>query len=800
MDTTKIESGVAKAKELGYSPEEINTFLKKKGLFSPSLNPTYTPEEKKGGFLSNLVGTTALGQRLGGLAYRGTQTDSNISSAIQGNQQIEQQVLQQIQKNKSIGKDTSKLEQALKDLQFSNAQTQQTSQDLRSGGVTNRQVVGSAIQTAASAIPFSSLIGKSATALKPALGSSVLGRGVNTVSKLVKSPVAGAALEGTLGGAAYNFGGAVGEGKSAYDTVVDTAMGGVVGGLGGAALAGTLKGVGKLMNPKEVGTAEDIAGKILDDADKLFGNDANLKSAVLNRELFGVEGDITKAPRIEAFSDLADNLAGRKVISLDNKRAAKTLTGIKGTTVGDGYQVAEQRMAELYKEIDKGLKKSGGDFDKQPIIDFINTKANDYTTSPQALRKLGFTIDKAGNLKIQPRGLIERIMKAGSVADIEKIITEELAPELQSIAQSGLNAPSKSTLAGLRQALNETIDKHITSLGGEYSSIKQKYGAYRGLEDAFKQIITGGNPQLADMIDTYGLSNIVAGRPIKGSIISALNISKRFFNSDNATFRRILESAGEFNKAKMNPIADAGAAAAKAVPELPPPGIAPAGEEAVKFMETLSDEQKTMLQKLLGEKKNLNSGFSKLSTILTAAGITGVGAAGAAAARGKTETIDVEAARKAKEVSPAKTEDADGVDIRNGFIHSENRGAASSSKDLYKEVGVTGDLGKYQVKPQTLKEWSVPWLGKTYKKEEFLNDPKAQEEFMNQFEAVVKAYKLSPEDAAVIWHKGWGVLGDQKPRSEKEKLLRQHIEEKKKDPNVQEYIRQFKIGLENVKI
>lgn len=759
MDTQKIESGVAKAKQLGYTTDEINTFLKKKGMFSPSLNPTYTPEEKKGGFLSNLVGTTALGQRLGGMAFRGTQTDSNVSSAIQGGQQIEQRVIQQIQKNKSIGKDTTKLEQALKDLQFSNAQTQQTSQDLRSGGVTNRQVAGSAIQTAASAIPFASLVGKSATALKPALGTSVLGRGVNTVSKLAKGPVAGAALEGTLGGAAYNFGGAVGEGKSAYDTVVDTAMGGVVGGIGGAALAGTLKGVGKLVTPKEVGTAESIAGKILDDADKLFGNDANLKSAVLNKELFGVGGDITKAPRIEAFSDLADNLAGRKVLSLDNKRAAKTLTGIKGTTVGDGYQVAEQRMAELYKEIDKGLKKSGGDFDKQPIIDFINKKANDYTTSPQALRKLGFSIDKAGNLKIQPRGLIERIIKAPSVADIEKIITEELAPELQSIAQSGLNAPSKSTLAGLRQALNETIDNHITSLGGEYSSIKQKYGAYRGLEDAFKQIITGGNPQLADMIDTYGLSNIVAGRPIKGSIISGLNFSKKFFNSDNATFRRILESASEFNKAKLAPVADAGAAAAKAVPELPPPGIAPGGDEAAKFMETLSDEQKTMLQKLLGEKKNLSSGFSTLSGILTAAGLTGA-TVGIANIPNKT-TVDVEAMRKEtpKEVSPAKTNFKKEIAFREtGVVEGDKYKHKSKNKNG------TYDLGKYAANTETLKAYGDDFLGKNVTEKEFLASPDLQEKFFEGFlkhmenKSAREPRLKDPEFVMALWHRGFSDL------------------------------------------
>ena len=132
-------------------------------------------------------------------------------------------------------------------------------------------------------------------------------------------------------------------------------------------------------------------------------------------------------------------------------------------------------------------------------------------------------------------------------------------------------------------------------------------------------------------------------------------------------------------------------------------------------------------------------------------------------------------------------------DLRKGFTYVENRGAVSKGENVYEVKGVTGDLGKYQVKPQTLKEWSGPWLGKTYSPEEFLKDPDAQEKFMDEFLAVVDSYKLTPEEAAIIWHKGWGVLGDQKPRAEKEKALKKHIESKRGEAS--EYVKTFKEGL-----
>jgi hypothetical protein len=138
--------------------------------------------------------------------------------------------------------------------------------------------------------------------------------------------------------------------------------------------------------------------------------------------------------------------------------------------------------------------------------------------------------------------------------------------------------------------------------------------------------------------------------------------------------------------------------------------------------------------------------------------------------------------------------------IRAGFIQSENRGARDRGEDLYQSTNEkTGDLGKYQTSPETLKDWGKIWLDKEYTNQEFLDDPQAQETFMDEFEAVVRRYKLSPEEMAVAWHKGWGAIGfSNMTFEEKKKDLMASIESNKEE--AKEYIRQFLIGYNNVTI
>lgn len=132
-----------------------------------------------------------------------------------------------------------------------------------------------------------------------------------------------------------------------------------------------------------------------------------------------------------------------------------------------------------------------------------------------------------------------------------------------------------------------------------------------------------------------------------------------------------------------------------------------------------------------------------------------------------------------------------------GLLYVENRGNMDKGDEIYKTVGEqTGDLGKYQVKPATLKDWSKSWLGKEYTPEEFLNDPEAQEEFKNQFKSVAERLDLTPEEAAITWHRGFGILGSgEGTREERDKKFRKYLENVMKEDESQEYLNSFREGV-----
>lgn len=142
----------------------------------------------------------------------------------------------------------------------------------------------------------------------------------------------------------------------------------------------------------------------------------------------------------------------------------------------------------------------------------------------------------------------------------------------------------------------------------------------------------------------------------------------------------------------------------------------------------------------------------------------------------------------AQGVAPLNEYKFDRDDFAKRIAWNESRGEG----DPYKAIGPTKDLGKYQASPDTLKGWSQPWLDKQYDEQSFLADPDAQERFFEEYMNVAEAYKLKPEEAAIAWHKGWGALGNQKPRAEREKEFREHIARQLADPANLDYLTTFR--------
>ena len=136
-----------------------------------------------------------------------------------------------------------------------------------------------------------------------------------------------------------------------------------------------------------------------------------------------------------------------------------------------------------------------------------------------------------------------------------------------------------------------------------------------------------------------------------------------------------------------------------------------------------------------------------------------------------------------------KTPTLDRQDFTNRIVNVENEQAVATSTDPYPIIGHTGDLGKYQVNPASLKDWSKHWLGKTMTPQEFLKDPKAQDKFFNEFMNMADKYKLTHDEAAVAWHNGWGQLGTN--LVDKEKRFRDYLRNAMQTPENKRYLELF---------
>jgi hypothetical protein len=139
-------------------------------------------------------------------------------------------------------------------------------------------------------------------------------------------------------------------------------------------------------------------------------------------------------------------------------------------------------------------------------------------------------------------------------------------------------------------------------------------------------------------------------------------------------------------------------------------------------------------------------------------------------------------------VAPLRPYSFDRDDFKKRIAHVESRGEYNP----YKAIGITQDIGKYQVSPDTLKAWSGPWLDKEYTPEEYIQNPQAQEEFMEQYLDMVENYQLTPDEAAITWHRGWGKLGDQANKPRRRQIMEEQKKQYMADPDSLGYLTTFR--------
>lgn len=82
----------------------------------------------------------------------------------------------------------------------------------------------------------------------------------------------------------------------------------------------------------------------------------------------------------------------------------------------------------------------------------------------------------------------------------------------------------------------------------------------------------------------------------------------------------------------------------------------------------------------------------------------------------------------------------------------ETRGM--TPEEAYRAIGVTGDLGSYQVNPETLKTYADEVFGRQVSQDEFLSDPQLQEQFAPWLWKHLLDLGFTEEEAVKAWNLG----------------------------------------------
>lgn len=127
--------------------------------------------------VAGFTGGKQLAQGLGQtIANAGGAQDANIE-ALDQSMKLQSTLLKQIKDNKAVGKDTTRLESALTELSRHISESGGEMTDLGTGGLSNKEVIGSAIQLGANAIPLGKaegLVGKGLGKVVPAVAEKAI--------------------------------------------------------------------------------------------------------------------------------------------------------------------------------------------------------------------------------------------------------------------------------------------------------------------------------------------------------------------------------------------------------------------------------------------------------------------------------------------------------------------------------------------------------------------------------------------------------------------------------------------------
>lgn len=298
--------------------------------------------------IGNVTGGTKIGQGLGQAI-----ANKEISKSIEDTQaqqiDIQSKLLNQIRENKTLGKDTSRLENALKLITEDVSQTGETAgQLLNQNNLTAKQVIGDALQ----------------------LGTTVLGAGQlpGVAKKAVAETgiIAGAkqgAIQGAKTGAIYGASSgasnALKEDKSLVDVAKSTAGGALAGAATGGLVGGAIGGVSGGIRGAKLAKQEKVVDYIKPDASQISGKQYEnlLKQGRITPK--------TATKRAEYVLSNTERETAQKYSNLIKKDPVKTTTNIM------------DEISRQDADVGQYLRNNNGIFNKGELRNYLKNSIKD---------------------------------------------------------------------------------------------------------------------------------------------------------------------------------------------------------------------------------------------------------------------------------------------------------------------------------------------------------------------------------------------------------------------------------------
>lgn len=514
--------------------------------------------EKAGDF----VGATSLGKRLGGVAYSGTQDYQALGDTLERMRQAEQQTVGLIQKKRAIGADTSKLDALLADTQKQIRQTEQVYNGLPTGGVTNRQVVGSTIQTIASAIPLTGVIGKATQASKiPGLSTKVapaltrLGTGTAT-------PFKAAAVEGALGGAAFGFGSSLEKGNTVGESIAPALGGAALGALAGPAIVGGLKLFGKAGSKIGMGVEKNaikggmneldkVYTNVLENMNTAFGVPKGLKTETLLKQVTSGPQGVRSNPRVQAVESLynrAPEIGNVRVYNPKTKTIETKPFDPDNVDFISFFDAKTKSQINIWKQVED-VYKAADDMSFLPKFQKTLDEMNKMASSPN--------YSAEGTAKM--RSFIKDMeSKVKTPSDLIAYISQAISPQAGKFFNLA-DSISAKVAQDSKVKLTELLDNFMSELGEKFEVAKvlrEEYSALASLGSEINKKVAEQIPKKAGFtpedVDIYGASNVVSGaffgniaQTGKGAAFIGLKALEKITKSDIKALQRAFKGIDE---------------------------------------------------------------------------------------------------------------------------------------------------------------------------------------------------------------------------------------------------------------